>query len=321
MRVLVGLLLIVAIAAATNTADAAYPGANGRIAFSSGGEIWTMEPDGSDARFLTEGRSAPSWSPDGTKLAYTVWQDLFVISVSPDGTADGPPINLTNTTKSSVLRQYPSWSPDGTKLLYEQLGDKGKFDVWVAEPDLTNHELDNQTKLTTARANDRLPSWSPNGDRIAFASDRDGDFEIYTMPVTGESDGLTQLTTNGLDDTGPDWSPDGTQLVYTRTQPSKGNVKNTDVYRMAAGGPGQEQQLTTSTDPDGSGDWSSDGLLIAFVRGDGDAARIYTMTADGGGVTRLSQNAFAEFSPDWRRVPDGPVVPTPPPPCGLPICI
>ena len=64
----------------------------------------------------------------------------------------------------------------------------------------------------TAAYNDLDPAVSPNAKRIAFASDRDGDFEIYLTSVsTGE---VHQVTDNAVDDRSPVWSPDAQWISY-----------------------------------------------------------------------------------------------------------
>src|SRR2546423_2035843 len=59
-------------------AHAALPGANGKIAFTSGGDIWTVEPDGTGATDLTNSAAYdkdPSWSQDGSKIAFVTDRD------------------------------------------------------------------------------------------------------------------------------------------------------------------------------------------------------------------------------------------------------
>ena len=60
-----------------------------------------------------------------------------------------------------------------------------------------------QTRLTNNAGDDRSPTWSPDGQKIAFASDRDGNVEIYVMNADGT--GQTNLTNNGDIDLWPDW--------------------------------------------------------------------------------------------------------------------
>ncbi len=93
----------------------------------------------------------------------------------------------------------PSGQPP---LAFEEEGD-----IWVV---IKMHPAN----LTpgTASYNDVDPAVSPDGRRIAFASDRDGDFEIYLTRVsTGE---VQQVTDNAVDDRSPVWSPDGQWISY-----------------------------------------------------------------------------------------------------------
>lgn len=60
-------------------------------------------------------------------------------------------------------------------------------------------------RLTNNPASDGLPVWSPNGSRIAFASDRDGDFEIYTMASDGSD--VKRVTNNAAFDVLAAWRP------------------------------------------------------------------------------------------------------------------
>ena len=66
-----------------------------------------------------------------------------------------------------------------------------------------NADGGNQQRLTNNDRSDWHPSWSPDGERIAFASDRDGDFEIYVMDVDGQNQ--QRLTNNLHDDADPAW--------------------------------------------------------------------------------------------------------------------
>ena len=99
--------------------------------------------------------------------------------------------------------------------------------------------------------------WSPDGKTLAFAGQRNGDFDIYTIPVTGGEE--TRLTTaKGLDD-GPEYSPDGAYIYF--------NSERTglmQIWRMKADGSGQEQVLSDETN-----DWfphvSPDGKWMVFL--------------------------------------------------------
>jgi dipeptidyl aminopeptidase/acylaminoacyl peptidase len=79
-------------------------------------------------------------------------------------------------------------------------------DIWVA----TMMDVANLTPKTAAFT-DTDPAVSPDGKYVAFASDRDGDFEIYTVDVTGE---VQRLTDNMVYDYNPGWSSDGERITY-----------------------------------------------------------------------------------------------------------
>ena len=99
--------------------------------------------------------------------------------------------------------------------------------------------------------------WSPDGKTLAFAGQRNGDFDIYTIPVSGGQE--TRLTTaKGLDD-GPEYSPDGTYIYFNSER-----TGTKQIWRMKADGSGQEQLLSDETN-----DWfphvSPDGKWMVFL--------------------------------------------------------
>ena len=72
----------------------------------------------------------------------------------------------------------------------------------------------NLLRRTNNPAFDTEPAYSPNGNRIAFQSDRNGNWDIYTVNSTG-SPNLTQITSNTANDRDPNWSPDGSRIVFS----------------------------------------------------------------------------------------------------------
>ena len=120
-----------------------------------------------------------------------------------------------------------------------------------------------------ARVTDRGPSyfhgWSPDGTTLAYCGQRDGNFDIYTIPVSGGTE--RRLTTNPGKDDGPEYSPDG-QFIYFNSDRS-GTMQ---IWRMTPDGSSQEQITNDEWD-----NWfphiSPNGQLIAFLsyeRGVGD---------------------------------------------------
>jgi Tol biopolymer transport system component len=98
-------------------------------------------------------------------------------------------------------------SPNEEWITYYLSG--SQEDILVARIDGTDRR-----QLTDDIHKDRWPSWSPDGKRIAFASDRSGTYEIWTIQPDGR--GLKRLTdTPGQIATGPIWSPDGSRIGFT----------------------------------------------------------------------------------------------------------
>lgn len=133
---------------------------------------------------------------------------------------------------------------------------------------------------------------------IAFASDRDGNFEIYLMQSDGG--GQTRLTENPGEDHSPAWSPDGARLAFVSTRDG-----NSEIYVMNSDGTGQTR-LSNHTAGDLAPAWTRDGSRIAFVTNRDGNDEIYLMNADGSNQTNLTNNPADDdsfsFSPDGLRI-------------------
>ena len=283
-------------------AQASFPGANGKIAFSStrdgNYEIYTMNPDGSQQTRLTHDQPAdvsptnprfdlaPSWSPDGTKIAFETSRDgtareIYVMN------ADGS--NPTRLTHDPSFDLYPTWSPDGEKIAFVSMR-TGNYDIYVMNADGSE-----ETRLTTSGFVGE-PTWSPDGTRIAYRRQPTGaDYEIYVMNADGS--GQTRLTHNTVEDGFAEWSPDSTRIVYS----SRDAARNYQIWVMNADGSGQTR-LSTNAAHEAAPAWSPDGTKIAFASyrdGDGE---IFLMDSDGSNVTRLTSNFALDGNADWQRL-------------------
>ena len=140
--------------------------------------------------------------------------------------------------------------------------------------------------------------------RIAFASDRDGNYEIYVMTADGGD--LRRLTNNRATDHSPSWSPDGKRIVFMSDRDGHIDANHGsptfEIYVMAADG-SNPRNLTNNPHYDMSPSWSPDGKQIAFAsRRDGNY-EIYVMAADGGNPQNLTNNPLNDWDPSWS--PDG----------------
>jgi WD40 repeat protein len=133
--------------------------------------------------------------------------------------------------------------------------------------------------------------------KIAFASDRDGNFEIYTMDADGG--GQTRLTETPGEDYSPTWSPDGTRLAFVSTRDG-----NAEIYVMNLDGTGQTR-LTNNTASDLGPKWAPNGS-IAFVTNRDGNDEIYVMNSDGGNQTNLTRHQADDssfsFSPNGAMI-------------------
>lgn len=127
--------------------------------------------------------------------------------------------------------------------------------------------------------------------KVVFESNRDGDYEIYTMNPDGSF--ATRLTNNTASDRSPDWSPDGTKIAFESDRDG-----NNEIYTMNADGSGQTR-ITSNSAGDYSPAWNSNGTKIAFHSHRDGNYEVYVMNADGSGQTRLTTNSAADCDPDW----------------------
>src|SRR3954447_16673824 len=128
-------------AAVTPVAHASFPGANGQVAFASSRdgnyEIYAMDAAGTIQTNLTANQAGdlfPTWSPDGSKIAFASFRDLGneeIYVMNADGT------NQTRLTSSSGADAEPSWSPDGSKIAFRSDRD-GDFEIYTMNADGTS---------------------------------------------------------------------------------------------------------------------------------------------------------------------------------------
>jgi VCBS repeat-containing protein len=254
-------------------------------------DIYVMKSDGSGVTRLTTDTAAdknPAWSPDHRRIAFTSSRDgneeIYVMNAN--GTT---PTRLTNNSASDAT---PAWSPDGTKIAFAR-GSGGSSDIYVMNADGTT-----PTRVTTNPAADATPTWTADGG-LAFSSMRDGNWEIYAMPATGEAGCKTKtctvakrLTTNPGIDTSP--SSLGTRIAFSSTRDG-----NSEIYVMNADGTAQTR-VTNDSASDATPAGSPGGHRVAFASTRDDPnSDIYAMNADGTGVVRLTTNLASDTFPDW----------------------
>jgi Tol biopolymer transport system component len=134
--------------------------------------------------------------------------------------------------------------------------------------------------------------------RLAFHSQRNGTFDIYTMNYDGTN--FTQVTQSEANDAFPTWSPDGSRIAFVSDR-----TGNFELYVMNSDG-SNVTQLTNHPANERSPDWSPDGRWITFYSDRGENMDIYVVTADGQELYRLTdegtQERYPVWSPDSSRI-------------------
>jgi mannan endo-1,4-beta-mannosidase len=150
-----------------------------QVAFVSYPYVYVANIDGSDPRTLAYGPwpDSPSWSPDGTKIAFAdTYNRIWIVRAS-----DGVALSVIQKPGAGLLILRSRWSPDGSKIAFVYAVDstQDNREIWTVNADGTGY-----TQITTNGVQDEYPGWTPAG-RLFWM---DG----YTTAVVANSDGSNQ---------------------------------------------------------------------------------------------------------------------------------
>ncbi|MDA3896277.1 MAG: Tol-Pal system beta propeller repeat protein TolB [Desulfobacteraceae bacterium] len=246
-------------------------------------EIFTCEFDGYDVKQVTKTKSLtlfPAWSPDGSSIAYTSYQndkpEIFIRHLH-DGKEKKISFDGINIT--------PVWMP-GKNLMGATLSFEGDEEIYLLTE---TGKIDK--RLTKNWGIDVSPAFSPDGKKMAFVSKRFGSPQIFIQNL--DTGAVRRLTYEGKYNTQPDWSPAGDRIVYSGMEAGQANI-----FVINADGK-DFKQLTIDAGSNESPSWSPDGSLIAFSSTRTGKSRIYVMTASGTDQRTLLTLFGEQTDPAW----------------------
>jgi TolB protein len=210
-----------------------------------------------------------------------------------------PPTETSTTTPLPVIRATSPALPTSTPFFQTSLS-QGMIFLAMEEGGFS-HLFAYQpvslpfTRLTEGPWDDITPALSPDGTRLAFASNRDGPWDLYLLELsTGQ---VTRLTDTPGYEASPSWSPDSMFLAYESYQ------DNLEVMILPLSGEGSPVALTGDPAADFSPAWSPDGRKIAFVSTRSGGRDVWLADLDrleDQRFSNLSQDSQADESfPDW----------------------
>jgi len=198
-----------------------------------------------------------------------------VYAMNPDGT------NQRQVTSDSGVQAHSTLTPDGKTVVYSQVS---QDDSSIMSVPIEGGE---PTVLNQGRKWSLVPHVSPDGTRIAFTSDADGNYEIYTMAIDGSDVRQLTFTDPPTQHVGPKYSPDGTLLLYATDQDEADPKNEQDIWTMPSEG-GPETRLTTTINDRESRGWSPDGKRIVTQTVKDGVGQLMVLNADGSGLTQIT---------------------------------
>lgn len=195
----------------------------------------------------------------------------------------------------------PDVSPDGAFTVFASTQHSHTSDIF-----LKSVESRVVTQLTRDESHDVMPKFSPDGKRIAFASNRSGNWDLFVMSTSGGK--AVQITTESSHELHPSWSPDGRSLAFCRLGEVSGkwelwvtDVQNTGVAHFVGYGLFPEWAPVAS-----AGENGAERILFQMSKQRGDRAfSIWSIDFKDGAASNLTQVATSAtaacINPAWSR--------------------
>lgn len=247
-------------------------------------ELQVSDADGFGAQTVlasNEPLISPSWSPDGSRLAYVSFErQKPIIYVQSLLTGKRKAVSEFKGNNSA-----PAWSPDGNKLAVVLTKD-GNTQIYTINADGSGVK-----RLTYSSGIDTEPSFAPDGKSIVFTSDRGGSPQIYR--INAEGGDASRLTFDGNYNVTPRYAPDGKSFAFIqRVNGASFNVAVQDTATW-------QVQVLTDTRKDESPSFAPNGKMILYATEVGGRGVLAAVSSDGRVKQRLTTQAGDVREPAW----------------------
>ncbi|HMD89716.1 MAG TPA: protein kinase [Anaerolineaceae bacterium] len=277
-------------------------------------QIFSMNADGSDQKAITnlpEGACQPTWSPDGSQLAFI--SPCSIIDRKTDSykgsqifitNIDGSNVHLLPIPPSPEGDFEPAWSPDGKNIAFVSLR-TGISHIFVVNLDnCQNPDSCDIKDVSNSHYADKQPAWFPDGTQIVFI--RQYSFsQVWMVSADGKTSEQFRTQSVSFNDLWPAWSPDGDYLFLSQMtiNPSPPWLVRIP-YRERSINQGERIiPLGKNTLPIAGVSVSPDNKWLIFESWpDGSNHDIYRMNLDGSLYIRLTNDPGFDFGATWRPI-------------------
>ena len=223
---------------------------------------------------------SPSWSPDGSHLAYVTFErGHAVVFVQSLYTRQRIALAAFPGTNSA-----PAWSPDGKQLAVVLTKD-GTSAIYLVRPDGSDLR-----RVSFGDSISTEPCFSPDGRFLLFSSDRGGSAQIYKMPVEGGY--AERMTFEGSQNFAPRYSPDGKSFVFMHSMDGRLYIATQEFQT-------KQMQVLTNIGFEKKPSYAPNGKLVLFATESFGRGILTTVSSDGRVKVKMTPQQGDIREPMW----------------------